>query len=123
MALRSPVTSAYEGPKRRDWQSPAARNLFPDATDKQHADLQAGLRASLENHSGKSVENGLGMVYGGGGGYLRRGFNRSSTCRVMNAATDFKPETANAVFWPSMYARSTAISTTITTAAQNQRIA
>jgi hypothetical protein len=40
----------------------------------------------------------------------------------MNAATNFKPETANAVFWPSINARSAATSTTVTTAAKNQRI-
>jgi hypothetical protein len=27
-----------------------------DATDKQRDDLQAGIRASLENHAGKTVE-------------------------------------------------------------------
>ncbi len=27
-----------------------------DATDKQHSDLQAGIRSSLENHAGKTVE-------------------------------------------------------------------
>jgi hypothetical protein len=27
-----------------------------DATDKQHVDLQAGIRSSLENHAGKTVE-------------------------------------------------------------------
>ena len=27
-----------------------------DATEKQHYDLQAGIRSSLENHTGKTVE-------------------------------------------------------------------
>ena len=54
--------------------------------------------------------------------YFRRYRNKSSTCRLTVAATERAPDITNAVFWPSMKARSAALSTITMKAIQNQRM-